>query len=113
MLRPADILTSATRQGRLTALDIGISSPFTCTAGSDCVGLMFECKCRRYAEHVSSDLDFDCVPLTFSSFGRIHPECMSILKCVSKLAARKRGVLDARDWNPVFIEISVLKFGAD
>ena len=94
LLRPADIFTSAARQGRLAALGIGICSPDASGAGLDCTATMYENKIRRYAEHLKQDNGFDYIPLIFSCYGRVHPECQNILKSLAQRAARRRGVID-------------------
>ena len=97
-LRPADIFTTAALPGRMAALDIGICSPDACGAGIDCCDSMHENKIKKYSDHLigRAGVDFIYCPLVFSCYGRVHPECMSILRCIAQGAARRRGVLDFR-----------------
>ena len=47
-IRPADILTDAALPGGRTALDIGVATPGTCTAGDDACDSMWSEKFRHY-----------------------------------------------------------------
>ena len=87
LLRLADIFTSAARQGRLAALDIGICSPDASGAGMDCTATMYENKIRKYAEHLRQDNGFDYIPMICSCYGRAHPECQNDLKLLAQRAA--------------------------
>jgi len=96
--RPADILTSAALPGSLAALDIGVTAPDAVGAGSDCVEAMRRRKVGEYAGHVE-ELAEQAIyyrPLTFSAFGRVHPEAVALLTNVAKVAARRRGLGDHR-----------------
>ena len=97
-LRPADIFTIAALPGRMAALDIGICSPDACGAGADCCDSMHDKKIHKYREFLNGRQgdDFIYCPLVFSCYGRIHPECVSILRNLAQGAARKRGLLDFR-----------------
>ena len=94
-LRPADIFTTAALPGRMAALDIGICSPDASGAGIDCCDTMHDKKIDKYRDHLVGR-DFIYCPLVFSCYGRVHPECMSILRCIAQGAARRRGILDFR-----------------
>ena len=93
-LRPADIFTSAALPGRMATLDIGISSPDACGASDDCCDSMYDKKVRRYSEHITERTNFEYRPLVFSCYGRVHPECMSILRNIAQGAARRCGLFD-------------------
>ena len=97
-LRPADILTGALGNG-LTALDIGIASPDACNAGEDCTQTMSSRKFAKYREHQHT-LDRQNIayqPLTFSCYGRLHPDTTAILRTFAQRIARRRG-WSAGEW---------------
>ena len=93
-LRPADILTSASGlTGRLAALDVGIISPAAAGAGTDCTETMRVRKCRRmepYTEELEAQ-DVTYRPITFSCFGRPHPDAYKVIQSFAKRTARRRG----------------------
>ena len=82
----------------MAALDIGICSPHASGAGSDCCDTMHDKKIAKYKAHLSGQYGeiFMYSPLTFSCYGRVHPECCSVLRTLAHGAARKRGLLDFR-----------------
>ena len=95
-LRPADILTVSVGGGSI-ALDIGICSPDAQHAGDDCTASMYSRKTAYYAPHAAA-LDRQNIsyqPLTFSAFGRPHPQSTAFLRTLSKQIARRRGCSDA------------------
>ena len=95
MLRPADILTSAALPGRLTALDIGITSPDTAGAGHDCCDAMYNRKRQHYRKHLEEleqDQQIAYRPLVWSTWGREHPETSAILTSLARVAARRIGL---------------------
>ena len=57
---------------------------------------MHDKKVTKYRAHLSGQNgdDFVYCPLVFSYYGRVHPECSSILRILAQGAARKRGILD-------------------
>ena len=96
-LRPADILTSAAIFGRLAALDVGIVAPEASGSGLDCTTAMYVNKQARYAPHQSelerSNVQY--VPMLWSAFGRPHAETTTIIRQLTKKAARRRGLPNA------------------
>ena len=93
-LRPADLLTGASGfSARLAALDVGICCPAAAGAGSDCVESMRRRKAARMLPF-SDELEQAGVeyrPITFSCFGRHHPEATSLLRSFGAKLARRRG----------------------
>jgi len=92
--RPADILTSAALPGSLAALDIGVKAPDAVGAGEDCVETMRREKVAAY-ETDRPELEEQGIfyrPLTFSAYGRPHPEATAIMTTIAQRAARRRGV---------------------
>ena len=94
--RPADILTGAALPDRLAALDVGVCAPDAVGAGTDCVESARRSKVAEYGDQLA-ELEARNIfyrPLTFSAFGRAHPEATAILTNVAKRAARRRGLPD-------------------
>ena len=91
-LRPADVLTTALGNG-MTALDIGICSPFAQNAGSDCTITMANRKINYYGPHENTlaQQNIEYLPLVWSSFGRPHARTVSALRTLSKRISRRRG----------------------
>ena len=100
-LRPADIFTSTALPGCQAALDTGICSPDASGAGDDCCESMRKRKLKEYGEFLDemAAQDIRYIPLTFSCYGRAHPETLHILEKLSARAARKFGMTDHR---PIF-----------
>jgi len=97
-LRPADILTGALGHG-LVALDIGIASPDAMGAGQDCTQSMADRKVTKYEPH-RAVLDWQNIiykPLTFSCYGRLHPDTTATLRTLAQRIARRRGC-SAGEW---------------
>ena len=98
-LRPADVLTGCLNHG-LTALDVGIASPDAdAAAGTDCVAAMYSRKVEYYAPHRDA-LDrqnIEYQPVTWSAYGRPHPQTTAILRTLATRLARRRGCSDA-EW---------------
>ena len=98
--RPADVLTSAASEGLLTALDVGIASPDARHAGADCTEAMRRRKVRKYAG-AWPDLEAEGLvyrPLTWSCYGREHPDTSVVLERLARRAARRSG---ASSWRQV------------
>ena len=96
LLRPADIYSESALPGGRAALDIGISTPGSCTAGNDCCDAMWCEKMKHYEavlpEMRRSGLQYS--PLIFSCFGRMHCETFSIISKIGMIVARKVGVVN-------------------
>ena len=93
-LRPADVLTSATRAHGSMAVDVGICAPHASGAGDNCVENMRAHKFEHYA-NVLRELErenIEYLPATISCYGRRHPSVTQILIKASQAAARRRGV---------------------
>ena len=93
-LRPADILTNAASEGLLTSLDVGVASPDAVHAGDDCLEAMRARKARSYARF---EREFDAQgmayrPITFSCWGREHPDTTVVLESIARRAARRCGI---------------------
>ena len=92
-LRPADILTTATRSSGSIAVDVGICAPHASGAGEDCVETMRINKFDHYSD-VLAELEqqrIEYLPATMSCFGRRHPCVTTILSQASTAAARRTG----------------------
>ena len=94
LLRPADLLTGASGfSARLAALDVGICCPGAGGAGSDCVESMKQRKLGRM-QPFSIELEQAGVeyrPITFSCFGRPHPDAKALLQSFGRKLARRHG----------------------
>ena len=99
MLRPADILTSATSRG-LAALDVGICSPLATGAGFDCCDATFRRKTRVYKDILGElrEQGVHYEPMVWSSFGRPHSATSQTLEQLARSGARRLGL---RDWRPI------------
>ena len=98
LLRPADVFTRAAIPGCQAALDIGISSPDASRAGPDCCESMRKKKLGDYDPYfpeLSAQL-IRYVPMTFSTYGRMHEDTVRIIFTMATLAAKKFGTNDAR-----------------
>ena len=95
-IRPADIFTETALPGGRTALDIGVATPGTCTAGNDCCDSMWSERFHHYREALPemAGSGIHYVPLIFSCYGRAHPEAACMLENLAKRAARCIGVGD-------------------
>ena len=82
-LRPADILTSAVREGTLSAFRVGIASPDARHAGLDAAESM-----RQLLEQGIEDQR-----LTWSCYGREHPATSAALTLLARRAAEKGRVI--------------------
>lgn len=91
-LRPADVLTTALGNG-MTAIYVGICSPYAQNAGNDCTESMFRRKLANYSAHLEtlSRQSIEYLPLIWSSFGRPHARTVSVLRTLSKRISRRRG----------------------
>ena len=93
-LRPADVLTGVSGlSARLVALDVGICSPAAAGAGADCTETMRTRKLARIAPY-ERELEtggVDYRPITFSCFGRPHPDSMRVIQSFARRLARRRG----------------------
>ena len=80
-LRPAVILTSAAREGTLSALDVGNASSDARHAGLDAAESMRLRKLARYFRFVPELLEqgIEYQPLTWSCYGREHPATSAAL----------------------------------
>jgi len=96
--RPADILTSAALVDGLAAIDVGISSPEATGAGTDCCEAMRARKMRELGPHLAElrGRGVEYRPMTFSCFGRWHPESSALAEHMARTAARRRGLADPR-----------------
>ena len=90
--RPADVLTPAAIPGRVVALDIGITSPAVAN-GLDATEVMFQRKVEertdQHAELEAQNIEYR--PLVWTCFGRPHHAVSSVLDCIAKRVARRRG----------------------
>ena len=95
-LRPADILTQALGN-TVTALDVGITSPDSIRAGTDCAASMFQRKMEYYRPYfgVLEQQNIEYIPLTWSSYGRPHSSTVTVLRTLSKRISRRRGTTTA------------------
>ena len=94
--RPADVLTSALAADKDTALDVGIASPDAAGAGPDCTESMRSRKLAKYLEY-QGELDAARVvyrPITWSCYGREHPDTTAVLLAVARRTARRQGLAD-------------------
>ena len=96
-LRPADILTSATSQGRAAALDVGITSPEASAAGVDCTASMVARKTSNYAPyaHELRRQNVDYKPIVWSAYGRPHGDATKFITQLCRKLARRRGFTSA------------------
>ena len=92
LLRPADVLTSATTDGRLSAMDVGICSPDAADAGEDCTDTMRQRKLQDYGPYLC-ELEAQGItytPMIWSCYGRPHQATVDSLRAICKRAARRR-----------------------
>ena len=93
LLRPADLLTSATSDGRLTAVDVGIISPDAAGAGEDCVTSMTNRKIERYRPF-ERELEAEGVryqPAVWSAYGRPSEAALALIRSIARRSARRSG----------------------
>ena len=72
-------------------------APEASGSGLDCAAAMHTNKHARYAPH-QSELErgnVQYVPMVWSAFGRPHAETTTIIRQLTKKAARRRGLLNA------------------
>ncbi len=93
-LRPADLLTGVSGfSGRHAALDVGICCPAAAGAGNDCVEAMRQRKQARLAP-LEAELEAGGVeyrPITFSCYGRPHPDALRVMQAFGRRLARRKG----------------------
>ena len=92
-LRPADVLSSAAIPGRVAALDVGVASPFSPSAGTDAAAHMFARKTGE-REAIAGDLaklNIVYRPVVFTTFGRPHAAASETLRYMARRVARRRG----------------------
>eukprot|EP00973_Karenia_brevis_P003231 444819-Karenia_brevis.AAC.1 len=86
-LRPADLLTGVSGfSGRLAALDVGVCCPAAAGAGTDCVESMRQRKVARmrpYADVLEAG-GVEYRPVTFSCFGRPHPDAKRLVRAFGR-----------------------------
>ena len=90
--RPADVLTSAA-PGCVAALDIGVASPASITAGDDAAEAMWIRKTRE-REGVRAELAEAGIryrPFIFTTYGRPHHAASEVIRHISRIATRRRG----------------------
>ena len=97
LLRPADIYSSSALPGGRAALDVGISTPGSRTAGRDCCDSMWSEKMKHYKDVLEEMRQggLHYTPLIFSCYGGVHCESRSCLSRLSISAARKVGISDS------------------
>ena len=97
-LRPADVFTSAASPGRLSALDVGVTSPEATGAGEDCTESMRLRKLNDYGRHLASLERQNIVyqPMVWSAFGRPHVATTKGIRAMARQAARRRGLVSAQ-----------------
>jgi hypothetical protein len=93
-LRPADVLTSVSGlTGRCAALDVGICCPAAAGAGDDCTEAMRQRKLARMQPHAveleASGVEYR--PVTFSCYGRPHPDAVRLMQGLGRRLARRKG----------------------
>ena len=96
-LRPADVLTSAATPGRLSAVDVGVTSPEASGAGEDCTEAMRQRKLRYYGQHENELARTNVVycPAIWSAYGRPHAAGTAIIRGLARRAARRRWQIPA------------------
>ncbi len=97
-LRPADVFTSAAHPGRLSALDVGVTSPEATAAGNDCAESMRLRKLNDYGPHLDALERQNIVyhPTVWSAFGRPHAATTRVIRAMARRAARRRGFASAQ-----------------
>ena len=89
--RPADILTAAT--GRLSALDVGITSSALSAAGADAAEAMWRKKTKE-REPIRDELEQSGIiytPLVWTHHGRAHEQANTAIKAIARSVARRWG----------------------
>jgi len=93
-LRPADLLTGvAGFSARHVALDVGICCPAASGAGNDCAEAMRQRKQARlepFREELAAG-GVEYKPITFSCYGRPHPDALRLMKSFGRKLARRKG----------------------
>ena len=97
-LRPADVFTSAAHPGRLSALDVGVTSPEATGAGDDCTESMRLRKLSDYGPHLAALEGQNIVyhPMVWSAFGRPHAATTKVLRALARQAARRRSFVSSQ-----------------
>jgi len=92
-LRPADVLTRAAHPTLTVAIDVGVRAPHASSAGADAAETMRRDKLDYYEPHLEDLLRQGIVykPLTFTAYGRRHPDATNILHYAATAVARQRG----------------------
>ena len=93
-LRPADVLTLATRTHGYMAMDVGICASHSSGAGENCVESMRAHKFVHYGDvlHELERESIEYLLATISCYGRRHLSVTQIFVKASQAAARRRGV---------------------
>ena len=96
--RPADVLTYAAGSIRgCTALDVGVTTPWSSGASGDCAAAMRQGKLARarpwVAELAAEGVDY--VPLAVSCFARWEDGAAAVIDTLAKRAARRAGLASA------------------
>ena len=90
--RPADVLTTVA--GRLSALDVGVTSSATAAApGEDAAEAMWRRKVRE-REPVRDELEeigVQYVPIVWTHHGRPHVQTKGVIKAIARASARRHG----------------------
>ncbi len=89
----ADIFTSTAVSGCRAALDIGVMSPDATGAGDDCCEAMYQRKFADYGAYHDelADIGVKYMPITFPTYGRLHPQSLETLTGIAKRAAMRHG----------------------
>ena len=90
--RPADVLTAAV--GRLSALDVGVTSSATAPApGEDAAEKMWRRKTqeREVVRDELEELGIVYTPVVWTNHGRPHPQATSAVQAIARAAARRHG----------------------
>ena len=98
-----------------TALDVGIASPYAVASGESCTETIRKRKRKeaKYAPFRTELVDAHVVhrPLSWSCYGREHPDTTAVLHALCRRAARRQGLADhlrllARVWAVVGIALA-------
>ena len=93
--RPADVLTyAAGLAGGCSALDVGVTTPWSTGAGDDCARAMRDAKltkARPWIEELRAE-GVDYVPMGVSCFGRWEEGAHCIIVALARRAARRAGI---------------------
>ena len=97
-LRPADVLTRAVHASAMVAVDIGVRAPHASNARGDAAESMRRDKLDYYENHLV-ELERQGIvyaPMTFTAYGRRHPDATNMLKHAATKVVRQRGRAAAR-----------------